>query len=349
MNSTNQTSLTMMNEISLSLMKEQTFAYVLWVVSGTTNALTSIFTMAVIMVWKPLRTDTQMLVANAAFAEIVGGLTLAVAGCYHLFSISHAYPETTVKKNCYLKFGIIFFCIQESAFFYLAISVDRFLASIFPHFYNNRSKIYVILKCIVFWLVPSILFACTFLELDEKAFIPICLVRAATGDTIYFIYNNLLFTVSTTTVLIYVLTLLILKYQISVAVTSNNSNSNISEIKRRMHNKATITLLITAVLQLVTFTTSTLGSVVLTNYTYKGTTYGPYLSILYFMGGMQLFVIYFLRQKKFRDGFQYTIQLMKTKLKITKIPIPININNANHSSSQRSQQELQEISKRKNF
>lgn len=151
-----------LNEQSVALMKYQMTAFVLWIVLGTLNGIAGILTIVIIVVWKPLHTDTQELAAHLAFAETMGGLSIAATGCYHVFNILNDIPETTTMKSCYLKVAIQNLSNDSSAFFYLAISLDRFAAAIFPIRYKNRPRNYNTYVSIIFWIIPLMFFISSF-------------------------------------------------------------------------------------------------------------------------------------------------------------------------------------------
>lgn len=312
--SVNDSTLNLLNNLSISLMSDQKAAFILWVIFGALNAVAASLTIAIIIAWKPLHTDTQILAANLAFAEMLGGISLAATGAYHLVNIASGLPETTTAKSCYMKVGIHYFTIDVSAVFHLVLSFDRFMAAVFPLRYNNRSNNYSVTVSIVFWLVPSLIFVCSFFDLSSETYIPVCLVRAAVGTNFYSIYIYTLFTVSTISVLLYCVTVAILKCQILNLVSKNSS---VAEIKTRMRNKATKALGLGAILHFITFTASAFGSVLIANLLYHGTIYGPYLGVMYFTGGITSFVFYIICHKQFYIGLLHLFGKMNVVLKKT--------------------------------
>lgn len=214
MNNSSSDILSNLNALSLDIMQLQLPAYIVYLIIGSLDASLSALVVTISVLWKPLHTDTQILAANLAMCDIICGASIAIAAIYHLVYMILGLPETRTQFQCYLVSGIQLFAISSSVFFYMAISIDRFIASVFPLWYSNRSPIYIYVVSVVFWVLPLILFGLSFTDSSNELLIPVCLARASIGDKFYSIYIFSVLILSVTSVLIYVLTLIILKYQL---------------------------------------------------------------------------------------------------------------------------------------
>lgn len=311
MNSTLNDSLAATNDLSIATMKSQVGCYIAWIIFGSLNSLAAFTTIVTIALWKPLHTDTQILAANLAFTEILSGLSFTAAGCYHLMNIAYGLPETQTQKSCYLKVFMHYWSCHSSAFLYLGISIDRFMAAIYPILYKNRNKRYSIYMVLGFLAIPSLISFFSFFDLSDKNIIPVCLARAAISDTFYNIQTYSLMTVSTASFVIYCLNLTILRLQL---LLNSFTTGNVAAVRSRLHNKVTRALGFSAALHLVTVTTSSYGTIVLTSLVFRGSLYGPYLAVLLFLGGIISFTFYTICQKQFRSGLRAVLRSIEKKI-----------------------------------
>lgn len=300
-----------LNNQSIALMQYQPAAYTLWVVLGLVDAFISILTIAIIIVWKPLHTDTQVLVAHLSASEALSGISYCCTGCYHLFNIVKGYPETTTQANCYQYIFTHIFSRILSAFYYFGISIDCFFAVIFPMFYKKRSKKYAIYSSIVYWSVTIVLFTWSCFSASSQIYIPICIVRSALSDSYYRMYNKLLIVLYTVTVSVYCLIAVIMKYQIMIL---GHNHVNVTELRKRIRSKVMVILALIAVVHFVIYNGGSLVSLYLSTLPNRGTIYSPYIGSSYFVGGILSSFTYLVRQKDFYDGFIHFVKLVKVKL-----------------------------------
>lgn len=117
------------------------------------NTIAATLTLATILVWKPLKNDTQLLVGNLALSEI--GLSISSIGLasYHLHNIRFGISGRMSQRECFPKAGAIALFITLNASFYFVLSIDRFLAAVCPMFYRTRNRRYVIFVTSFVWLI----------------------------------------------------------------------------------------------------------------------------------------------------------------------------------------------------
>lgn len=294
-----------MNNISsstfdnLPLQYSQTPAFTLWAASGLLNCLASLWIIIILIGWKPIKGETLLFTIQLTVIEGLASVANVAIGFYHIKKASYSEPETDTKFNCWLIVGVDLFFVVMLSFLCLAISFDRFFATVFPIKYQHRPRYYFYFINSLVWVLSVLMYGISFLMAPKVSYIPVCQVSQSIDVSFYNVYKYLTFFLSLISVFLYFMTLLILKYQVYIV---SKQGGSIVEIKKRMHSKVGKVLAANAIAHLFTFTVADFGTGIVTLFTSKGPTFGPYFASLYFIGALSCFPIYVIFQKQFRVG-----------------------------------------------
>lgn len=124
-------------------------------------------------------------------------------------------------------------------------------------------------------------------------------------------YNYLVLTLSMLSVGLYIVFVLTLQIQVRLF---KHSSGNVAEISNRMRNKVTRSLAIAATLQFITFTSSLLSTLAITAYSSNPVAINPYFMATRALGGLTSFIVYYMYQNKFREGFQLLFKVALAKI-----------------------------------
>lgn len=290
-------------ELSLSILNSQMVAYALWIVIGFFNVVTSILTLVVFVMWKPLHTHTQVFAGNLAVCEICGSLSLIAPAIEHLYNYYSQINEIMPKRLCFPRIVWQLLFLNLLTHFHIMLSVDRFLAAIVPIFYKSRTRLYSTLSCITIWIISIGFTFSVYLDVSKSETMLVCLTRYIAGEIFVTIVISYFVLISILSVCIYLLIGIILKWQIYKA---QQIDANFAEMKTRMRNRINGSLLLNAFIHFITYTSSCICSWLLSNIAITNAVIiAPYSTIMYSFGGISTFTVYYCCQQQFRSGCRF--------------------------------------------
>lgn len=312
MNNTTSALSTNTSSQDLQLLKSLSLSFILWIICGLTNVTASLLTLIIFIKFKPMNKETRILMLQISVNEFIGSILFTLSAMYHLVHILYDSPETNSPWICYLYCGYDIFIIQSLNLFSLILSLERFVLILFPNAFKDRCKRLIYYLCGAGWLGGLLYFAVSFVDISTEITVPICILRFSLGNTFFNVVNNYISLIhGTLTVIIYLLLMIILRCQ---AFHISNSGSNLAEIKERMNNTVTKSLMAIAIVHLLTFTFGAFGNSIVSPFILKGAIAGPYFACLFHVGGIVDFPIYYIFQKKFRFGCQSLVKDIFTQL-----------------------------------
>jgi len=132
----------------------------------------------------------------------------------------------------------------------------------------------------------------------------VCVARATVGDLFAKLSSYHMILMSLVPIVLYTVTFVSLYYKYVKACRENEtSSSNINEIRRRLHDKITRSLLFMTLIHLFTFFTTSFSALFTNNLPYRGITIGPYFSTLYLTTGMSQLISNLIFVDRYRNRF----------------------------------------------
>lgn len=300
MNATSNISLTYLELASIAQQNTQLSIFIVWVSLGFADAFVATFVMVTYIIWLPLKADVPALAINVAFVQILAGLSLLAQGCYHLYHVSFNMPQVTTKLKCYSVLWVRNLVMLLLAVFNTMISADRFISIVNPVYYRDRALKFIKYVPVFGWVITTVIIGFSFFDVTNETIL-VCIVRAATGRTYFDFQQYLIVSLSALSVLLYIIALVIVQVEMKTAL---KNGKNVSEIRKKLKNQATIALGVNAVLRLTLLSVASLTSFIFTKLNFGGSL-GSYFGVLSYIGGISDFIIYSACRKQFRQGLRY--------------------------------------------
>lgn len=297
------------NETSIMLLKSQMGAFIAYIIFGSVNIIAAILIISTIAIWKPLHSHTQFFAVNLAFCEI--GISLCGIGTAinHLYNIYFEIPEVMLQTTCFKQAVSQYMFMLLVPSFHVVLSFDRFISALFPFIYRKRGDFYSLVVACIVWIISPCVTASLYSSVSYNITVVECVARLAINANASQMYVITEISLSLLSLSLSATLMIVLQIQIK---KSGGTNGNITEIGKRMKNQATQCVAIIALFNFLSYTCSLLISLAVYHLSSNPESVGLYFNVLYSLGGVYSFIVYFQCQKRFREGFYYLL----TKIRI---------------------------------
>uniref|UniRef100_A0A915J1S7 G-protein coupled receptors family 1 profile domain-containing protein n=1 Tax=Romanomermis culicivorax TaxID=13658 RepID=A0A915J1S7_ROMCU len=221
--------------VSLTTMRFQVYAFMVWIFCAVLNLVGGSFTFLVIRLNKALQTDTHTFLQHANGAVFVASFSFAACAVVHLFNAGDNRSLQNGDQHyffrCFLYIGHQSLFLSTANSFTLVITIDRFVATVFPIAYKNRSKSYKRRLVGLVWVVELVIFGSSYFDTTGSR-LPVCVFVLVEGDFFFYFMVCKLMAFSLISIVLYLMVAIKLIYRAhKVAATTVQQIKTVRQIQ----------------------------------------------------------------------------------------------------------------------
>lgn len=233
---------------SLKLMKELLANQFLFLVCSTINMFMCTLSLLVLIDSKIFRTRSFELLKMFMISDLVCSVYMIFYSITHLYVFFHQIPEVIDKRLCFLIAGFQFFIYTNNHCLTLAISIDRLISFVKPHFHlsqtSNKINRLILIATLV---ISAFVYVSGLLDTFSPGALLYCSAIGNGGE--YMTTFRWLLTIAMNYTVLCIYTVIIVKSLFkSHYNTTDNSNNNLAEKRKKISRQLTKVLSFTATL-----------------------------------------------------------------------------------------------------
>uniref|UniRef100_A0A915IE32 G-protein coupled receptors family 1 profile domain-containing protein n=1 Tax=Romanomermis culicivorax TaxID=13658 RepID=A0A915IE32_ROMCU len=333
--------ISLLNQISINNLQTLKIAYLVWVLISFLNVPAAILTFVAARKSKAMRgTTTNAFLQQANFCITIASISFSIMGMVHISNWYFGIPETQCRYACFIRISHQSLLFSLANTFILVMAVDRFFAMVTPLQYSNligtscsnnssvtNKRITKVKQeyqqqnpptvmvgedelvrniSLTIWTLELLFYGLRFFD-KMNPILTACTFTMVEGRYSFYVLCCKLLFFGLLSIVLYLSAIFVVHKQHNgstvVKDIANTNSSSLAEIRRRHQKQMFKALTLHSVVQtftlMVCYVKLLYGAVVLSD---RGSTNGPYFTVLNTTSGLSNFIVYLICLKVFRQN-----------------------------------------------